>query len=211
MEVLILKYEWKKEEKEIYLPKEKPTLVEVPKAKYFCIKGKGNPNGEDFSNRIAVLYSLAYLVRMMPKNGFTPDGYFEYTVYPLEGLWDMTEEGKKSETFNKDELLYTIMIKQPDFVNEEVVKKAFEIANRKKPTRLLEEAYFDEIEDGLAVQMLHIGSYDTEPESFTKMKYYINENNLKIKSLVHREIYLSDARKIEKDKLKTVLRYMVTK
>jgi hypothetical protein len=211
MEVLILKYEWKREEKELYLPKEKPILVKVPKAKYFCIKGKGNPNSEDFSNRIGVLYSLSYAVRMMPKNGFIPDGYFEYTVYPLEGLWDLTEEGKKSEIFNKEELLYTIMIKQPDFVNEEVVKKAFEIAIKKKPNHLLEEAYFDEIEDGLAVQILHIGSYDTEPESFNKMKDYINENNLIIKSLVHREIYLSDARKVEKDKLKTVLRYMVNK
>lgn len=209
MEVLILKYERKREEKELYLPKEKPILVKVPKAKYFCIKGKGNPNSEDFSNRIGVLYSLAYAVRMMPKNGFTPEGYFEYTVYPLEGLWDMTEEGKKSAIFNKEELLYTIMIKQPDFGNEEVVKKAFEIAIKKKPNPLLEEAYFDEIEDGLAVQILHIGSYDTEPESFNKMKDYINENNLIIKSLVHREIYLSDARKVEKDKLKTVLRYMV--
>lgn len=103
------------------------------------------------------------------------------------------------------------MIKQPDFVNEEVGKKAFEIANKKKPAQLLEEAYFDEIEDGLAVQMLHIGSYDTEPESFNKMKNFINKNNLKLKSLVHREIYLSDARKTERDKLKTVLRYMVTK
>ncbi|WP_017210590.1 GyrI-like domain-containing protein [Clostridium beijerinckii] len=206
-----MKYEWRKEEKEIYLAKEKPALVKVPKAKYFCIKGKGNPNDGDFSNRIAVLYSLAYAVRMMPKSGFIPDGYFEYTVYPLEGLWDMTEVGKSSEVFNKDELIYTIMIKQPDFVNEEVVKKAFEIANKKKADKLLEEAYFDEIEDGLSVQMLHIGSYDNEPETFSKMKDYINENNLKIKSLVHREIYLSDARKVEIDKLKTVLRYTVTK
>ncbi|WP_459476871.1 GyrI-like domain-containing protein [Clostridium saccharoperbutylacetonicum] len=206
-----MKYEWKREEKELYLPKEKPILVKVPKAKYFCIKGKGNPNSEDFSNRIGVLYSLSYAVRMMPKNGFIPDGYFEYTVYPLEGLWDLTEEGKKSKIFNKEELLYTIMIKQPDFVNEEVVKKAFEIAIKKKPNLLLEEAYFDEIEDGLAVQILHMGSYDAESESFNKMKDYINENNLIIKSLVHREIYLSDARKVEKDKLKTVLRYRVNK
>lgn len=206
-----MKYEWRKEEKEIYLPKEKPALVKVPKAKYFCIKGEGNPNDGDFSNRIAVLYSLAYAVRMMPKSGFIPDGYFEYTVYPLEGLWDMTEVGKSSEVFNKDELIYTIMIKQPDFVNEEVTKKAFEIANKKKLDKLLKEAYFDEIEDGLSVQMLHIGSYDNEPETFSKMKEYINENNLKIKSLVHREIYLSDARKVERDKLKTVLRYTVTK
>ncbi len=206
-----MKYEWRKEEKDIYLPKEKPTLVKIPKAKYFCIKGKGNPNDGDFSNRIAVIYSLAYAVRMMPKNGFIPDGYFEYTVYPLEGLWDINEGGKSSKVFNKDELIYTIMIKQPDFVNEEVAKKAFEIANKKKPDKLLEEVYFDEIEDGLSVQMLHIGSYDTEPETFSKMKDYINENYLKIKSLVHREIYLSDARKSERDKLKTVLRYTVTK
>lgn len=211
MEVLILKYEWRKEEKEIYLPREKPALVKIPKAKYFCIKGKGNPNNGDFSNRIAVLYSLAYAVRMMPKSGFIPNGYFEYTVYPLEGLWDMTEGGKSGDVFNKDELIYTIMIKQPYFVNEEVTEKAFEIVNKKKPDKLLEEVYFDEIEDGLSVQMLHIGSYDAEPETFSKMKDYINENNLKIRSLVHREIYLSDARKVERDKLKTVLRYTVTK
>jgi len=179
--------------------------------KFFCIKGKGNPNGNDFAERIGTLYSLAYAVRMMPKNGFTPEGYFEYTVYPLEGLWDLTEEGRKSEVFNKDELLYTIMIRQPDFVNEKVVEKAFEIANKKKQNPLLKEVYFDEIEDGLAVQMLHLGSYDTEPESFNKMKEFIKDNGLKIKTLVHREIYLSDARKVDKDKLKTVLRYSVLK
>lgn len=206
-----MKYEWKKEEKSIYMPKDKPTLVNVPKAKYFCIKGQGNPNGEDYSNRVGALYSLAYAVRMMPKNGFTPDGYFEYTVYPLEGLWDLTEEGRKSEVLNKDELLYTIMIKQPDFVTDEVVKKAFEIVNRKKSNPLLKEVYYDEIEDGLSVQMLHIGSYDNESVSFNKMKEYIKGSNLKIKTLVHREIYLSDPRKVEKDKLKTVLRYRVIK
>lgn len=206
-----MKYEWKKEEKNIYLPKDKPTLVQVPKTKYLCIKGKGNPNGEDYSNRVGALYSLAYAIRMMPRNGFTPDGYFEYTVYPLEGLWDLTEEGRKSEVLNKDELVYTMMIKQPDFVIDEVFKKAFEIANKKKPNPLLKEVYFDEIEDGLSVQMLHIGSYDNETVSFNKMKEYIKENNLEIKTLVHREIYLSDPRKVDKDKLKTVLRYTVIK
>jgi len=206
-----MKHEYKKHEKELYCPKNKPELVNVPKQKFFCIKGKGNPNGIDFAERIGALYSLAYAVRMMPRNGFTPEGYFEYTVYPLEGLWDLTEEGRKSEVFNKDELLYTIMIRQPDFVNEKVVEKAFEIANKKKQNSLLKEVYFDEIEDGLAVQMLHLGSYDTELESFNKMKEFITNNGLKIKTLVHREIYLSDARKVEKDKLKTVLRYSVLK
>ena len=206
-----MKHEYKKHEKELYCPKDKPVLVTVPKQKFFCIKGRGNPNSEDFAERIGVLYSLAYAVRMMPKNGFTPEGYFEYTVYPLEGLWDLTEEGRKSEVLNKDELVYTIMIRQPDFVNDEVVEKAFEIANKKKPHPLLKEAYFDEIEDGLSVQILHIGSYDSEPESFNKMKAFIEDNGLQIKTLVHREIYLSDARRVEKDKLKTVLRYRVIK
>lgn len=204
-----MKYEWRKEEKDMYLPKQKPTLVSVPKSKYFCIKGKGNPNNEDFSKRIEVLYTLSYTVRMMPRNGYTPDGYFEYTVYPLEGLWDLTEEGRKSKTLLKDELIYTIMIKQPDFVTTEVFQKAFEIANKKKPNQLLKEVYLDEIEGGLSVQMLHIGDYDSEPETFEKMKEFIKTNNLEIKTLVHREIYLSDARRVDKDKLKTVLRYRV--
>jgi len=204
-----MKYEWKKSEKDLYLPKEVPTLVTVPKHKFFMIKGKGNPNKEDFAERIGVLYSMAYAVRMMPKNGFTPKDYFEYTVYPLEGLWDLTEEGRKSETLNKDELVYTIMIRQPDFVDEEVFQKALEIANKKKPHALLKEIEFGEIEDGLSVQMLHKGPYDNEPESFAKMKEFINNNNLEIRTLVHREIYLSDNRKVEPDKLKTVLRYRV--
>lgn len=204
-----MKYEWKKSEKELYLPKEVPTLVQVPRQKFFMIKGKGNPNNEDFSERIGVLYTMAYAVRMMPKNGFTPEGYFEYTVYPLEGLWDLTEEGKKLNTINKDELLYTIMIRQPDFVNKEVVEKAFEIARKKKFHPLLDEIIFDEIEDGLGVQMLHKGSYDYEPETFAKMKEFISKNRLEMNSMIHREIYLSDARKVDKDKLKTVLRYMV--
>ena len=206
-----MKYEWKKQEKEIYQPKENPAIVNVPKSKYFCIKGMGNPNNTDFSNRIEVLYSISYAVRMMPKNGFTPDGYFEYTVYPLEGLWDLTEEGKKSESLLKDELLYTLMIKQPDFVSNNIFKKALEIAKRKKPNKLLDEVYLDEIEHGLSVQILHIGTYDDEPKSFNKMKEYIKENDLKIKTLIHREIYLSDARKTEKAKLRTILRYRIIK
>lgn len=205
----MMKHEYRKHEKELYCPKKKPELVSVPKQRFFCIKGKGNPNSTDFSERIAVLYSLAYAVRMMPKNGFTPEGYYEYTVYPLEGLWDLTEEGRKSDVFNKDELLYTIMIRQPEFVNDEVVERAFEIANKKKPHPLLKDVYVDEIEDGLSVQIMHVGSYDNEPESFAKMKGFIEENGLKIKTLVHREIYLSDARKVDADKLKTVLRYSV--
>lgn len=204
-----MKHEYKKQEKELYLPKEYPQVITVPKQKFFCIKGKGNPNDNDFSERIAVLYSLSYAIRMMPKGGYTPEGYYEYTVYPLEGLWDLTEKGRKSDVLNKDELLYTIMIRQPDFVTDEVINKAFEIVRKNKPHPYLDEVYFDEIEDGLSVQIMHIGSYDNEPVSFHKMKQFLLENNYAIKTLVHREIYISDVRKTERDRLKTVLRYRI--
>lgn len=204
-----MKFEWKKQEKNLYLPKEKPDLITVPEQKFFMISGKGNPNDEEFSEKIGVLYSLAYAVRMMSKQGYTPDGYYEYTVYPLEGIWGLTEEGKQCDTLNKNELLYTIMIRQPDFVTQEVVNRAFENVRKKKNHPLLDDVTFKTMEDGLSVQMLHIGSYDDEPQSFEQMKKFVKENNLEITTLNHREIYLSDARKTEKSKLKTVLRYMV--
>lgn len=202
-----MKYEWKKQEKDIYLPKSKPELVNIKEAKYFYIKGKGNPNNKEFSDKISVLYQLSYTVKMMPKKGYTPNGYFEYSVYPLEGLWDITDKGKNSDTFNKNELLYTIMIKQPDFVDEDIFNRAVDIVKMKNKNSLVDNVYFESINDGLCVQMLHIGSYDNEEESFKIMRNYIDENNLKLTTLVHREIYLSDARKTKQDKLKTVLRY----
>ena len=207
-----MKYEWSKQEKDIYLPKVKPTLVTVPKMKYFTISGKGNPNNnKDFQDKIGVLYSLSYAVRMMPRKGFTPEGYFEYTVYPLEGIWDLTEEGRKSEALNKDELVYTIMIRQPNFVTNEVFNKALEIVNKKKPNILFKDVKFEEIEDGLCVQMLHVGAYDDEPKTFEIIKRFLDENGYKRKLMIHKEIYLSDFRRAEKDKLKTVLRVFINK
>ncbi|MEH7346336.1 GyrI-like domain-containing protein [Bacillus sp. JJ1532] len=204
-----MKYEWRKNEKDLYMPKQKPELVTVPKQNFLMIKGKGDPNKEDFSERIGVLYSLAYAIRMMPKQGYTPDGYFEYTVYPLEGIWDLTEKGRKIETLDKNELLYTIMIRQPDFVTEEVVERAMERVRKKKPHPLLNEVTFDSIEDGLSVQMLHLGFYDEEPQTFERMNEFLITNQLERDSLTHREIYLSDFRRVEPEKLRTVLRYKV--
>lgn len=204
-----MKYEWRKKEKEYYIPKEKPQLVEIPEFKYFTLKGQGNPNTEAFKECIGVLYSLSYAIRMMPKNGITPDGYFEYTVYPLEGIWDLTENGRLEETLNKDELVYKLMIRQPDFVTEEVANMAMEIVKKKKPHPLLEKVEFESIKEGLCVQMLHVGPYDDEPRTFSVMKEFCIENNLEIKTLAHKEIYLSDFRKTEASKLKTVLRYSV--
>ncbi|CAH0259969.1 hypothetical protein SRABI96_03397 [Peribacillus sp. Bi96] len=166
-------------------------------------KGKRKSNEHECAEKIGVLYSVAYAVRMMPKQGYTPNGY------PLEGIWDLTEEGKKLDTLNKDELLYTIMIRQPDFVTKEIVDKAFENVEKKKPHPFLNDVKFGTFRDGLSVQMLHVGPYDEEPQSFKLMNEFIKNNNLERTSLQHREIYLSDFRKVEPAKLKTVLRYKV--
>ncbi|MCL2591094.1 MAG: GyrI-like domain-containing protein [Betaproteobacteria bacterium] len=198
-----MKYEWKKQEKALYLPKPEPQIISVPKQRFFAIKGKGNPNEAGFAERIGVLYSLVYAVRMMPKTGFSPDGFFEYTVYPLEGVWEGTD------ATDKNSFRYTIMIRQPEFVTHEVAARALENTQRKKPHPLLAEAFFCEIEDGLSVQMMHIGDYDSEPASFAAMKAFMENNGLVRRSDEHREIYLSDPSKVEKDKLKTVLRYCV--
>ena len=199
-----MKYEWKKSEKDLYLPPEAPTVINVPKHKFFAVKGKGNPNEPDFAERVSVLYSLAYAVRMMPKSGFTPAGYFEYTVYPLEGVW------KAGDVSDKSSYVYTIMIRQPDFVNDDVAEKAFIAVKKKKPHPFLNIANFYEMEDGLSVQMMHIGDYDNEPESFAKMQEFMLNNGLVRSTDDHREIYLSDVNKVERDKLKTVLRYRVS-
>lgn len=198
-----MKYNWRIKEKEYYFPSKEPELIHIPRFKYLCIKGIGNPNNEDFSNRVSILYGLSYTIKMLPKKGFIPNGYFDYTVYPLEGLWSLR---KTDEIFNKDQLIYTIMIKQPDFVNEDVFNKALEILKSRKQNHLLEEVYLDEIEDGLSLQILHIGSYDSETESFNKLKSFAKENNLKIQNSYHREIYLTSKKRKQ---LKTVLRYCI--
>lgn len=206
-----MKHEWRKHEKKLYMPKQMPELITVPEQKFFYIKGQGNPNEPDFAERIGVLYSLAYAVRMMPKQGYTPEGYFEYTVYPLEGIWDLTEKGRKLDVLDKNELVYTIMIRQPDFVTEEVVERAFAHVEKKKPHPLLKEAEFGTFTDGLCVQMLHVGPYDKEHYTFQVMDQFLEENQLERASLRHREIYLSDFRRVAPEKLKTVLRYKVKK
>ncbi|MEY8356371.1 GyrI-like domain-containing protein [Lachnospiraceae bacterium 54-53] len=198
-----MKYEWKKSEKDLYLPKDNPRIVTVPKQKFFAVKGKGNPNAEDFAERVGVLYSLAYAVRMMPKSGYTPEGYFEYSVYPLEGVWENTN------VKDKNSYLYTIMIRQPDFVTDAVADMAAEITHKKKPHPILDEVVFCEMEDGRSVQMLHNGDYDNEPQSFALMQRFLEENGLLRNGSTHREIYLSDAKRTRRDKLKTVLRYKV--
>ena len=206
-----MKHEWKKNDKQFYLPKNQPETIVIPKFKFYSIEGKGNPNDDYFGEYIGVLYALSYAIKMSPKQGIAPHGYFEYSVFPLEGVWDIDEDAKKnfSGIIDKDSLVFNLMIRQPDFVTGEYAIDIIERTKKKKPHELLDKVKFEEIEEGLCVQMLHNGSYENEPGSFKQMEIFANEKNLKRIIHNHREIYLTDARRTEAEKLKTVLRFRV--
>ncbi|MEO0470334.1 MAG: GyrI-like domain-containing protein [Bacteroidota bacterium] len=206
------KHEWRKAEKNLYLPKRKPEVIDVPTFQFITIKGAGNPNSEWFGEYIGLLYSMAYAIKMnLKKIAHPPEGYTDFTVYPLEGVWDISEEAKKNFTgkLNKDELVFKLMLRQPDFVSESFFQEMHELVKQKKPHQLLDEVRFEKITDGKSVQMLHLGSYDDEPATFAEMERFATEQALTRLSKVHREIYLSDFRKVPADKLKTVLRFGV--
>jgi hypothetical protein len=206
-----MKHDWKKTEKNLYQPKKSPEKIQVPPMNFFCIKGTGNPNDDFFAEYIGVLYALSYAVKMSPKSGKAPATYFEYSVYPLEGIWDLTEEAKQKpmDKLDKIALVFNLMIRQPDFVTKEYAAEIIEFIKKKKPYPLLDKVTFETIEDGTCVQMLHMGSYDDEPNSFATMEAFAENAGLIRKLKTHREIYLSDARKTAMEKLKTVLRFQV--
>ena len=201
-----MKYEWKKNEKNLYGVKQKPQLIEIPSAYYIMIKGEGNPNESDFSNRVSALYFLAYGIKMLFKNMEKEElEYSDFTVFPLEGIWEKSDD----EEFDKNKLKYTIMIKQPYFITKEIFELAFEKVKKKKPNELYDEVSFDCIESKKAIQILHIGSFDTEIESFEKLDNFANEMNLERSEKLHTEIYLNNKNRTAEDKLKTILRYNV--
>lgn len=206
-----MKHEWRKQEKNIYLPKTKPEIIDVPEYNFFTIDGEGNPNDEYFQEYIGVLYSLSYGVKMSPKKGLAPQGFFDYTVYPLEGVWDINEKSKEGfeGMINKEDLVFKLMIRQPEFVDLGFAEKIMDITKQKKPHELLDKVKLEKVCDGKCVQMMHLGSYDNEALSFEIMEDFAASNGLKRVSKVHREIYLSDPRKVAPEKLKTVLRFQV--
>lgn len=198
------KYEWKKEEKAYYQPVGKPQLIKIPAFKFFTLSGQGNPNDDFFVDYIQCLYSLSYAAKMRWKK----EHGLDYSVYPLEGIWALKSSGQNN-VLNKDNLMFTLMIRQPDFIPEEYAHDIVEQVKHKKSFPLLDKVEFTTIEEGLCVQMLHIGSYDSEPETFKEMESFASRQNLSRSNQVHREIYLSDARRVQKDKLKTILRFEV--
>lgn len=193
-----MKHEWRKHEKELYGVKQTPMVIEVPVQQFIMIDGFGNPNHQAFSDQVSVLFSLAYAIKMGYKN--------DYTVYPLEGIWRQTQDNEK---LDKNLLEYTLMIRQPDFITQDMFFESLERVKRKKPNPLYENIRFEKVHDGKCIQILHIGSFDDEPVSFQKMDLYIKENGAKRIGDLHREIYLSHPQHVEKERFKTILRYFV--
>ena len=202
-----MKVEWKVNDKNIYLPKSSPVKLIIPDYNYLSISGQGDPNGEDFGLAVEALYSISYSIKFLPKSGINPEGYYDYSVYPLEGDWDTREGETGFSADRKDKLIYTIMIRQPDFVTNDIVEAIKSKLIIKKKNLKINEVNLVNIKGGLCVQMMHTGSFDSEPLSFAVMNEFIKDNNLFRKTMSHREIYISDFNKTASDKLKTVLRY----
>ena len=200
-----MKYEWRKLDKKLYQGPKTPVVIEHPVQSFIMLNGQGNPNKADFSERVSALYSLAYAIKMEYKKTAHHQEFTDFTVYPLEGSWQQTE----AETLVKDDLVYTIMIAQPEFIANEMVETALEKVKVKKPNPFYNEIRFERISEGSSVSMLHVGPFDDEPQTFAKMDAFCQENGLKRCTAYHREIYLNNKNRTAPEKLKTILRYSV--
>ncbi len=211
------KHEWRKEEKAIYLPKAEPVCLTIPAFHYITIKGEGSPDEERFASCIGALYPLAYTIKMqLKKLADKPKGYQDYTVYPLEGIWDINEEARKNFTgkIRKEDLVYCLMLRQPDFITRDFFDEMKELVRskllkKKESTAFVDLLAFESIDEGKCVQMLHVGKFADEDKTFNIMEAYARNKGLTRISKIHREIYLSDFRKVAPEKLKTTLRFQV--
>lgn len=205
-------FDFKKEYKEFYMPKGKPEIVTVPKANYIAVRGKGNPNDEGgaYQQAVGILYAVAYTLKMSYKTDYRIEGFFDYVVPPLEGFWWQDGVGgidySDKSTFN-----WISVIRLPDFVTQKDFDWATGEAEKKKHLDC-SKAEFLTIDEGLCVQIMHIGPFDDEPATVSMMNAYLLENGYENDfsgSRLHHEIYLSDARKVAPEKWKTVIRHPI--
>ncbi|MDR0846137.1 MAG: GyrI-like domain-containing protein [Lactobacillales bacterium] len=199
-----MKIDFKKDA--LYKAKVAPAIVDVPCAPFIMVDGVGDPNtSAEYQHAIELLYALSYAIKMSPKKDYVPEGYFDYVVAPLEGLWWDTD-GSKSD------FKWTAMIRQPEFVTYEVFEYGLSVAKAKKPDLDISLARFVEFEEGLCAQVLHVGSYDDEPATIAALDSFISEQGYALditETRRHHEIYLSDPRKTAPEKLKTIIRHPI--
>lgn len=207
-------FDYKKEYKEFYLPSKKPSIIEIPSMNYIAVKGKGNPNDDhgEYKQSIGLLYAIAFTIKMSYKGGHKIEGYFEYVVPPLEGFW--WQDGIKGIDYSrKEDFNFISLIRLPNFVTKKDFDWAIEEATKKKNTDF-SKVEFLTYDEGLCVQCMHIGSYDDEPATIDLMHEYMEENGYELditKTRFHHEIYLSDPRRCDVSKLKTVVRHPIKK
>lgn len=205
-------FDFKKEYKELYAPKKGPGIIEVPPITYVAVRGSGDPNEEDgaYQQAIAVLYAISYTIKMSKKGVRQIDGYVDFVVPPLEGFW--WQEGIEGADYaHKETFNWTAVIRLPDFVTREVFDWAVQEATKKKKIDCSIHEYL-QVDEGLCVQCLHVGSYDDEPATVEAMDAFARERGYVIdlsQDRRHHEIYLSDARKVAPEKLKTIIRHPI--
>ena len=207
-------FDYKKEYKEFYIPKSKPEIINIPAMNYIAVRGKGNPNEKEgaYQQAIGILYAIAYTIKMSYKGEHKIDGFFEYVVPPLEGFW-WQENVAGVDYSNKDTFNWISVIRLPDFVTKEDFNWAVDAASRKKKIDC-SLAEFLTINEGLCVQVMHIGPFDDEPATVAIMDNYLEQHgyvNDITSTRLHHEIYLSDARKVAPEKYKTVIRHPIKK
>ena len=205
-------FDFKKEYKEFYMPKNKPEIVTVPKANYIAVRGKGNPNEIDgaYQQAISILYAVAYTLKMSYKTEHKIEGFFEYVVPPLEGFW-WQDNVDGIDYADKAAFNWISVIRLPEFITKKDFEWAVETASEKKKLDC-SSAEFLTVDEGLCVQIMHIGAFDDEPQTVALMDEYIAQNGYEndiTESRLHHEIYLSDARKVAPEKRKTVIRHPI--
>ena len=214
-------FDFKKEYREFYLPKAKPEIVTVPRANYIAVRGEGDPNEENgaYQRAIGVLYAVAYTLKMSKRAGHEIDGFFDYVVPPLEGFWwqERTnaeiDYARKVDYGRKSDFRWISVLRLPDFVTKADFDWAVEAAAKKKKLDC-SKAEFLAVDEGLCVQIMHLGSFDDEPESVAKMDAFLRENGYEndLNDVrLHHEIYLSDPRRVVVEKRKTVIRHPIKK
>ena len=205
-------FDFKKEYKEFYMPKKKPEIVTVPQANYIAVRGKGNPNEIDgaYQKAISILYAVAYTLKMSYKTEHKIEGFFEYVVPPLEGFW-WQDNVDGIDYADKAAFNWISVIRLPEFITQKDFEWAVETASEKKKLDC-SSAEFLTVDEGLCVQIMHIGAFDDEPQTVALMDEYIAQNGYEndiTESRLHHEIYLSDARKVAPEKWKTVIRHPI--
>lgn len=209
-----MKIDYKKEYKDLYQPGRKPTIIDVPEMTFIMVDGKGDPNtSAEYKQAMELLYGLSFTIKMSKMSGNMLEGYFEYVVPPLEGLWTIGEASTDFSIENKDEFCWTSMIRQPEFVTPEIFEWAKETFLKKHPEADIAKARFETYKEGVCCQIMHIGCYDNEPETVELMHRFMEEEGweLDMPARRHHEIYLSDPRRCAAEKLKTVIRLPIKK